>query len=106
LIRKRKLAQWRLGRNAGAAVNIYKGSRGVDRMDEDEARRLRRLQMMMSMVMSVIGQDPGLTLEEAADMAANARRAALTMFPGKELTYDLIYRPRLQRLINERFRLQ
>jgi hypothetical protein len=39
-------------------------------------------------------------------MAANARRAALTMFPGKELTYDLIYRPRLQRLINERFRLQ
>jgi len=101
-----KLAQWRLGRNAGAAVNIYKGSRGVDRMDEDEARRLRRLQMMMSMVMSVIGQDPGLTLEEAADMAANARRAALTMFPGKELTYDLIYRPRLQRLINERFRLQ
>ncbi len=106
MIRKRKLAQWRLGRNVGAAVNIYKGSRGVDRMDEDEARRLRRLQMMMSMVMSVIGQDPGLTLEEAADMAANARRAALTMFPGKELTYDLIYRPRLQRLINERFRLQ
>ena len=72
----------------------------------EEARRLRRLQMMMSMVMSVIGQDPDLTLEEAAEMAANARRAALTMFPGKELTYDLIYRPRLQRLINERFRLQ
>jgi hypothetical protein len=72
----------------------------------EEARRLRRLQVMMSMVMSVIGQDPDLTLEEAAAMAANARRAALNLFPDKELAYDLIYRPRLQRLMNERFRLQ
>jgi hypothetical protein len=72
----------------------------------DEAQRLRRLQLMMSMVMSVISQDPDLTLEEAAEMAANARRAALNMFPDKELAYDILYRPRLQRLMNERFRLQ
>jgi len=72
----------------------------------DEARRLRRLQVMMSMVMSVISQDPDLTLEEASKMAANARRAALSMFPDKELAYDILYRPRLQRLMNERFRLQ
>ena len=72
----------------------------------EEARRLRRLQVMMSMVMSVISQDPGLTLEEASEMVANARRAALNMFPDKELAYDLIYRPRLQRIMNERFRLQ
>jgi hypothetical protein len=71
----------------------------------EEARRLRRLQVMIGMVMSVIGQDPDLTLEEAAEMAANARRAALSMFPDKELAYDIIYRPRLQRLMNERFRL-
>jgi len=71
----------------------------------EETRRLRRLQTMMSMVMSLISQDPDLTLEEAAEMAANARRAALSMFPDKELAYDLIYRPRLQRLMNERFRL-
>ncbi len=70
-----------------------------------EARKLRRLQVMIGMVMSVIGQDPDLTLEEAAEMAANARRAALSMFPDKELAYDIIYRPRLQRLMNERFRL-
>ncbi len=72
----------------------------------DEEQKLRRLQMMMSMVMSVISQDPDLTLEEAAEIAANARRAALTMFPDKELAYDILYRPRLQRLMNERFRLQ
>jgi len=72
----------------------------------EEGKRIRRLQVMMSMVMSVISQDPDLTVEEASEMAANARRAALTLFPDKELAYDLIYRPRLQRLMNERFRLQ
>jgi hypothetical protein len=77
-----------------------------ERGNDEEARRIRRLQVMMSMVMSVISQDPGLTLEEASEMAANARRAALSMFPDKELAYDLIYRPRLKRLMNERFRLQ
>ena len=71
-----------------------------------ERRKLRRLQIMMSMVMSVISQDPGMTLEEAAEMAANTRRAALAMFPGKDLAFDLIYKPRLQRLMRERFNLQ
>jgi hypothetical protein len=73
---------------------------------EEEARKIRRLQVMISMVMSVIGQDPNLTLEEASELAAGAKRAALAMFPDKELAYDLLYKPRLQRLIRERFRLQ
>jgi hypothetical protein len=72
----------------------------------EEARKIRRLQVMMSMVMSVISQDPDLTVEEASEMAANARRTALSMFPDKEFAYDILYRPRLQRLMNERFRLQ
>ena len=73
---------------------------------EEEARKIRRLQLMISMVMSVIGQDPNLTLEEASELAAGAKKAALAMFPDKELAFDLLYRPRLQRLIRERFRLQ
>jgi len=73
---------------------------------EEEARKIRRLQMVISMVMSVIGQDPSLTVEEASELAVGAKRAALAMFPDKELAYDLLYKPRLQRLIRERFRLQ
>jgi hypothetical protein len=73
---------------------------------DDEARRIRRLQIMMSMVTSVISQDPSLTVEEASELAAGAKRAALAMFPDKELAYDLLYKPRLQRLMTERFRLQ
>jgi hypothetical protein len=76
------------------------------RESEDEARKIRRLQMMMSMVMSVISQDSSLTLEEASELAAGAKRAALAMFPDKELAYDLLYKPRVQRLMRERFRLQ
>ena len=74
--------------------------------EDQEARNIRRLQVMISMVMSVISQDPSLTVEEASELAANAKRAALAMFPDKELAYDLLYRPRLQRLMNERYRLQ
>ncbi len=61
---------------------------------------------MMNMVMSVISQDTDLTVEEASELVANSKRAALAMFPDKELAYDIIYKPRLQRLMNERFRLQ
>lgn len=74
--------------------------------DPDESRRLRRLQIMLSMVMSVISQDANLTVEEASELVANTRRAALAMFPGKEFAWEILYKPRLQRLMNERFRLQ
>jgi len=72
----------------------------------EEVRRIRRLQLMMNLVMQVIAQDSNLTLEEASQMVADSRTAALAMFPGKELAYDLLYRPRFQRLMRERYRLQ
>jgi hypothetical protein len=73
---------------------------------KDEQRRIRRLQLMMDMVMSVIGQDRNLTVDEAAQMVADSRQAALALFPDKELAYNLIYKPRLQRLMRERYRIQ
>ena len=72
---------------------------------KEEAKLLRRLQVMMNMVMGVIAQDNTLSYEDAAAMVADARAAALAMFPGKELAYDLIWKPRFQRLMRERFRL-
>ncbi|HEU4634732.1 MAG TPA: hypothetical protein VFS41_01030 [Edaphobacter sp.] len=71
----------------------------------EEQKLIRRLQMMMNMVMQVIAQDRSLSVDEASQMIADARKAALTMFPGKELAYDLIWRPRFQRLMRERFRM-
>ncbi len=71
----------------------------------EEGKLVRRLQMMMNMVMQVIAQDGSLTVEDASQMIADSRKAALAMFPGKELAYDLIWRPRFQRLMRERFRI-
>jgi hypothetical protein len=71
----------------------------------DEARLIRRLQMMMNLVMQTVAQDGSLSIDEASQMIADARTAALAMFPGKELAYDLIWRPRFQRLMRERFRI-
>jgi len=92
----------RIGNDGGFPL----GEEDLVREREEEARKIRRLQVVISMVMSVIGQDPNMTVEEASELAAGAKRAALAMFPDKELAFDLIYRPRLQRLIRERFRLQ
>lgn len=71
-----------------------------------ERKKIRELQFMMSMVMNVISQDVNMPVEEASELIASARKAALSMFPGKELAYDLIYRPRFQRLLTEKYHLQ
>jgi hypothetical protein len=71
----------------------------------EEQKLIRRLQMMMSMVMQVIAQDASLSIDDASQMIADSKRAALAMFPGKELAYDLIWKPRFQRVMRERFRI-
>jgi hypothetical protein len=72
----------------------------------EEARKVRRLQLMMDLVLNVIRQNDAMPVEEASELVASARRAALNLFPGKELAYDLIYRPRFQRLMREKYRMQ
>jgi len=71
---------------------------------QEESRRVRRLQIMVSLVMNVISHG-NLSLEEASELVASTKRAALNLFPDKELTYDLIYKPRLQRLMVEKYRI-
>jgi hypothetical protein len=71
----------------------------------EEARKVRRLQVVVGLAMSVIA-DSDTAVEEAAALVAATRRYALTLFPDKAATYDLIYAPRFQRLMTERFGLQ
>ena len=72
----------------------------------EESRKIRRLQMVVNMVSQVIAQDSTLRVEEASEMVADTRRLALGMFPDKELAFNLIFWPRLQRLMRERYRMQ
>jgi hypothetical protein len=91
--------------NEEAAVSAREPAQMGAEEKMQEQKLIRRLQMMMNLVMQTIAQDSSLTIDEAAQMIADSRRAALAMFPGKELAYDLIWRPRFQRLMRERFRI-
>jgi hypothetical protein len=71
----------------------------------EEGKLIRRMQLMMTLVMQTIAQDTSLTIDEAAQMIADSKKAALAMFPDKELAYEIIWRPRFQRLMRERFRI-
>ena len=73
---------------------------------KEESRKIRRLQIVVNMVTQVIAQDHTVTVEQASEMIADTRRLALSMFPDKELAFNLIYWPRLQRLMRERYRMQ
>ena len=88
-----------LGNETGPAMPMSAEERA------EEQKLIRRMQMMMNMVMQVIAQDGTLSVDDASKMIADSRKAALSMFPGKELAYDLIWRPRFQRLMRERFRI-
>lgn len=72
---------------------------------DDESRRIRRLRILVNLTIeSIAGGD--LSAEEAAGMIAATRRVALEMFPGKERAFDLLYRPKLQRVMHAVYRLQ
>ena len=81
---------------------------GVPRYSEAERReeeqRLRRLQRIVDLSLSVIAQT-ALSLEDAEKLVHAARFQAVQLFPDKEDTFDLIYTPRFRRLIAEKFRL-
>ena len=71
----------------------------------EESRRMRRLRLVVQLALEIIAQGE-LPYEEASNLAMATRRVALQLFPGKEQTYDLIYRPKFQRLMQEVYRLQ
>jgi hypothetical protein len=72
---------------------------------DDESRRIRRLRILVQLTLESIAAGD-LTPEEASGMIAATRRVALEMFPGKERAFDLLYRPKFQRVMHAIYRLQ
>jgi hypothetical protein len=84
-----------------AAGPIFPSQAEID----EESRKVRRLRIVVNLSLSLIAQGD-LPYNEAQDLAASARRLAESLFPGKGDVYDLLYRPKFRRLINEVYRLQ
>ena len=70
----------------------------------EENRKIRYLRFLVDFCILAIQQDD-LFLEEAQEIVENVKRAACSLYPGKEETFELIYRPRFNRTIQERFGL-
>lgn len=69
----------------------------------EENRRLRRLRLLVDFTLARLYQEPDLSLLEALDLTERCRDAALSMFPGKETAFELIYRPRFERVLHARW---
>lgn len=70
---------------------------------EEENRRIRRLRLVVDLTLQRLYTDPDLSLLEALTLVERVREAALSMFPGKDAAFDLIYRPRFERVLAVRW---
>jgi hypothetical protein len=69
----------------------------------EEERRVRMLKTAVDLHLQVIAVQPELTKEQALDILESVRRLAAGLFPDKGETFELIYTPRFERVIRERF---
>ena len=72
---------------------------------QEETRKMRFLRFLVDLSIATI-QQSDLSPEEGLKIVEDVKRAACNLFPGKEETFELIYRPRFQRVIREKFGLQ
>ncbi len=70
---------------------------------QEEKKRIRRLRVLVDLTTTVLYQDAALTLEEALQLVEGAERAILKMFPDKQQTFDIVLRPRFERILRERW---
>jgi hypothetical protein len=76
--------------------------KGEDSLIKEENRKIRYLRFLVDFSILSIQQDD-LLLEEASELVEDVKRAACGLFPGKEEVFELIYRPRFNRVLQERF---
>ena len=66
----------------------------------DEEIRLRRVRLIVDLTSNLIMQS-AMERSEAERLVHVARESVLTLFPGRDQTFDLLYAPRFRRLIDE-----
>lgn len=68
---------------------------------KEEQRKMRLLRTMVDLTSAILMQG-NLTTPEAIELVRATKKGVLDLFPDKEDVYDLIYRPRFERIINEK----
>jgi hypothetical protein len=69
-----------------------------------ENKKIRTLRLLVDSASLWLSRG-NLNREESWEMVEKVKQWAVTLFPGKEDTFDLIYLPRFRRIIEERYPL-
>jgi len=67
-----------------------------------ENRKIGHLRMVVDLTSAILKQSR-MTRKEAENLIDETKNSVLKLFPDKEDTFDLILKPRLQRIIDDRF---
>jgi len=68
-----------------------------------ENKKIRKARLMVDLACSMLAQSE-LTQVEMINLIRATRFTVLQLFPDKDSTFDLIYKPRLERIMNERLK--
>ena len=71
---------------------------------EEENQGVRTLRFLVDFSLAYLAQTE-MDLEEAQAVVSGVKKQALRLFPDKEETFNLIYLPRFQRLLRDKYRL-
>lgn len=67
----------------------------------EENRKMRRVRLLVDFTCSLLSQAQ-LSTPEMLNLVNNTKKKILEYFPDKESTFNLIYKPRFERIIKER----
>jgi hypothetical protein len=66
----------------------------------EENRRMRILRIIVDLTTMILMQGD-ISRQEALELVRVTKQKILQLFPDKEATYDLIYKPRFERLLRQ-----
>lgn len=70
----------------------------------EEEKRIRRLRFLVDFTAILIRQE-NMALEQAYQLVEAMKHQVLSLFPDKLETYNLLLKPRFDRIIREKFRI-
>jgi hypothetical protein len=66
----------------------------------EENKKIRRLRLMADLTCALLARGD-LNREDSWKLVEGVKHWALTLFPGKEEAFEIIYRPRFRRIIEK-----
>jgi hypothetical protein len=69
----------------------------------EEERRLKIVRFLVDLTLARLHQDEELTHLDGLALVERTRDVILTLFPDKERAYELLYRPRFERVLRARW---